>query len=384
MSVMATRPSSNPRVAIVADQMVGLGGGERVVEVLAEAFPSAPIYTLLYDPVHAPASVESRVVTSWLRAFPGAPRYAKALLPFYPNAIESFDLSAFDVIVSSNHTLAKGVLRSSEQIHVCYCHTPLRALWERPHAELSRVPAVFRPMARKLFLDLRLWDFAAAARVDQFVANSRMTQQRIAAHYRRESVVITPPIDVERFSPGGEVGDYYLVVSRNVPYKRIDIAVAAAQALGRRLIVVGEGTEKLSCSSPLVLFKGKVAQAELLRLMRAARALLAPQIEDFGMAVLETNACGRPVIAFGRGGALETVIEGKTGLLFHVQDARALADAILRFEMLEFDGAAIRRHAERFSKERFVAQMRQMVFELYELKASANARTGVQLVAWQP
>jgi glycosyltransferase involved in cell wall biosynthesis len=384
MSAMATRPAREPRVAIVADAMVGLGGGERVVEALAEAFPSAPVYTLLYDSERAPASVASRVVTSWLRVFPGASRYAKALLPLYPNAIESFDLSAFDVLVSSNHTLAKGILRSSDQTHVCYCHTPLRAIWERPHAELVRVPAFLRPLARKIFLDLRLWDLAAASRVDQFVANSSVTQQRIATHYRRESIVITPPIDVERFSPGGDVGDYYLVVSRNVPYKRIDLAAEAALALGRRLIVVGEGTEKLSCSSTLVTFKGKVPHAELLTLMRGARALLAPQIEDFGMAILEMNACGRPVIAFARGGALETLVEGKTGLFFHAQDAQALADAILRFETLRFDGAAIRRHAERFSKDRFVARMRELVLELHEAKESANARPGVHLVASQP
>jgi glycosyltransferase involved in cell wall biosynthesis len=363
--------------------MVGLGGGERVVEVLAEAFPDAPIYTLLYDPLHAPASVAKRVHTSWLRVFPGASRYAKALLPLYPNAIESFDLSAFDVILSSNHTLAKGILRSSEQLHVCYCHTPLRAIWESPHSELARVPPMLRPLARNLFLDLRLWDFAAAARVDQFVANSHMTQRRISAHYRRESVVISPPIDLERFSPGGEVGDHYLVVSRNVPYKRIDLAVEAALAISRRLIVVGEGTEKLTFSSPLITCKGKVQQAELLALMRGARALLAPQVEDFGMAIVEMNACGRPVIALARGGALETQIEGKTGIFFNAQDPQTLAEAILRFEQLSFDGAAIRRHAERFSKERFMTEIRELVFELHDARQLANTRAGVHLVASQ-
>jgi glycosyltransferase involved in cell wall biosynthesis len=383
MTAMSLRPGPEPRVAIVADAMVSLGGGELVSEVFAEAFPKAPVHTLLYDRAHAPAALESRIVTSWLHVFPGASHYAKALLPFYPNAFESFDLSAYDVILSSNHTLAKGILRSSEQLHVCYCHTPLRAIWERPHTEIARVPAILRPLARKLFLDLRLWDYVAASRVDQFVANSRMTQQRIAAHYRRESIVIAPPIDVERYSPAGEVGDYYLVVSRNVPYKRIDLAVEAAQTLGRRLIVVGEGTQKLSCSSPLVSFRGKVSQSELIALMRGGRALLAPQLEDFGMAILEMNACGRPVIAFGRGGALETMIEGKTGLFFHTQDAEAVADAILRFEKQHFDPAAIRRHAERFAKEGFIAQIRQLVFELYEARQSAQTRAGVRLVAAQ-
>jgi len=358
-----------PKIVIVADAMVGLGGGERVVEVLAEAFPQAPVYTLLYDPKHAPDSVAGRVVTSWLRRFPGGSRYAKALLPLYPNAIESFDLNAFDVIISSNHTLAKGVLRTSEQIHVCYCHTPMRAIWENSHAELQRVPGILRPFARQLFMKLRLWDFAAAARVDTFIANSVTTKKRIAAHYGgRESSIITPPIDTERFAPGGPVREYYLAVSRNVPYKRIDLAVDAAVRLGRPLIVVGEGTDRLTHGSPLVSFRGKIGAAELTELMQGARALLSPQLEDFGMAMLEMNACGRPVIAYARGGALETLVDGKTGVFFAEQTVDSLTDAIDRFEKLEFDPAFIRRHAEGFSKERFKQKMRDLVADLYDRK----------------
>jgi glycosyltransferase involved in cell wall biosynthesis len=360
-----------PKIVIVADAMVGLGGGERVIEVLAETFPDAPVYTLLYDPKHAPDSVAGRVVTSWLKWFPGGSRYAKALLSLYPNAIESFDLNAFDVIVSSNHTLAKGVLRTSEQIHVCYCHTPMRAIWENSHAELQRIPGILHPFARQLFMQLRLWDFAAAARVDTFIANSVTTKNRIATHYRRESSIITPPIDTERFAPGGPAGDYYIVVSRNAPYKRIDLAIAAAVKLGRRLIVVGEGTDRLTHSSPLVSFRGKIGAADLTALMRGARALLAPQLEDFGMAMLEMNACGRPVIAYGKGGALETLVEGKTGVLFAEQSVDSLADAVRRFEELTFDPAVIRLHAEGFSKARFMQKMRDLVADLYQQKYSA-------------
>jgi glycosyltransferase involved in cell wall biosynthesis len=383
--VLATSRAANPtpRVAIVADAMVTLGGGERVVEALADAFPDAPIYTLLYDPSHAPASLRNRVVTSWLRVFPWASHYAKALLPFYPNAVESFDLSDFDVIISSNHTLAKGVLRSSEQVHVCYCHTPLRAIWERPHAELCRLPAPLRPLARSFFLGLRMWDLAASTRVDQFVANSHVTQRRIATHYGRESIVIPPPIDVERFSPGGSVGDYYLVVARNVPYKRIDVAVAAAVAARRRLVVVGEGTDKLQHASGFVSFLGTIPHEELLALMRGARALLAPQLEDFGMAILEMNACGRPVIAYARGGALETVVEGKTGLFVDAQDAETLAEAIRRLETMRFDLAAIRRHAERFSKERFIRRIGELVAQLHEAQTNTFARRDAQVMAYQ-
>jgi glycosyltransferase involved in cell wall biosynthesis len=360
-----------PKIVIVADAMVGLGGGERVVEVLAEAFPQAPVYTLLYDPKHAPKFDAERVVTSWLRWFPGGSRYSKALLPLYPNAVESLDLSYFDIIISSNHTLAKGVLRTSEQIHVCYCHTPMRAIWENTHTELKRLPGILRPFARQLFSGLRVWDFAAAARVNAFIANSVITKKRIATHYGgRESSIITPPIDTERFTPGGEVGDYYLVVARNAPYKRIDLAVAAAVKLGRRLIVVGEGTDRLKDSSGLVSFRGKIGATELTELMRGARALLSPQLEDFGMAMLEMNACGRPVIAYKKGGALESLVDGKTGVFFEEQEVASLIDAIHRFEKLAFDPAAIRLHAEGFSKERFMQKMRDLVADLWAERAA--------------
>jgi glycosyltransferase involved in cell wall biosynthesis len=219
-----------------------------------------------------------------------------------------------------------------------------------------------------LFTRLRQWDFLAAARVDVFIANSETTRKRIATHYRRDSIIITPPIDTERFSPGGPVGDYYLVVSRNVPYKRIDLAVEAAVKLGRRVVVVGEGTDRLTHASPLVTFRGKIESAELTALMRGARALLSPQLEDFGMAMLEMNACGRPVIAYAKGGALETLVAGKTGVFCNEQTVDSLADAIVRFEGMTFDSAEIRRHAERFSKEQFIQRMRELVAERYEAK----------------
>jgi glycosyltransferase involved in cell wall biosynthesis len=349
------------RVAIVSDSMVQSGGAERVVEAIAEAFPEAPVFTVLYDPKHGPRSIEDRITQSWLRKIPGALRFAKALVPLYPNAIESFDLRGYDVIISSHHTLAKGILRTADQTHICYCHTPMRSLWELPHDEIKRAPAVLRPFLKQFLHGLRNWDLDTACRVDKFIANSRITSDRIAKHYRRESTVLHPPIDTQRFTPGGVVGDYYLVAARNVPYKRIDLAIAAAAKLGCRLIVTGDSTDKLANSNPNVTFLGRVSEAKLLKLMREARALLFPQHEDFGMTALEMNACGRPVIAYGKGGALETIVEGETGITFREQTVDSLADAILRFEELSFDSAAIRRHAERFSKVRFTAELRRMV-----------------------
>jgi glycosyltransferase involved in cell wall biosynthesis len=350
-----------PRVAIVSDTMVQSGGAERVVEAIAQAFPQAPIFSVLYDPARGPKSIQERVVQSWLRKIPGATKLAKALVPFYPNAIESFDLRGYDVIISSHHTLAKGILRTADQTHICYCHTPARSLWELPHDEIQRAPAMLRPFVKQLLHGLRNWDFDTASRVDKFIANSAITADRIAKHYRRESIVVHPPIDTERFTPGGVVGDYYLVAARNVPYKRIDLAIAAAEKLGRHLIVTGDGTDKLANASQNVTFLGKVSDTKLMTLMREARALLFPQHEDFGMTVLEMNACGRPVIAFGKGGALETIVDEKTGILFAEQTVDSLADAILRFEQIDFDGTTIRRHALRFSKERFTQALHQVV-----------------------
>jgi glycosyltransferase involved in cell wall biosynthesis len=350
-----------PKIAIVSDSMVQSGGAERVVEAIAQAFPQAPVFTILYDPKRGPRSIEDRVVQSWLHNIPGASTFAKALVPLYPHAVESFDLRGYDVIISSHHTLAKGILRTADQMHICYCHTPMRSLWELPHDEIKRAPGILRPLVKQLLHSLRTWDFDAASRVDQFVANSAITAERIAKHYRRESIVLHPPIDTEGFTPGGVVGDYYLVAARNVPYKRIDMAIAAAERLGRHLIITGDGTDRLATASRNVTFLGKVSDAKLKELMREARALLFPQHEDFGMTVLEMNACGRPVIGYGKGGALETIVEAKTGLTFAEQSVESLVDAIERFEQLSFDSAAIRRHAERFSKERFIASLRQLI-----------------------
>jgi glycosyltransferase involved in cell wall biosynthesis len=359
------------RVAIVSDTMVQSGGAERVVEALADAFPDAPVFTVLYDPERGPRSIEGRIVQSWLHRIPGAVKLSKALMPFYPNAIESFDLRAFDVIISSHHTLAKGILRTAEQTHICYCHTPMRSLWERPHEEIQRAPRALRPLVKQLLHSLRGWDFDTASRVDQFIANSANTAARITKHYRRESIVLHPPIDTERFTPGGSVKDFYLIASRNVPYKRIDLAIGAAERLGRRLIVVGDSTDRLANANPNITFLGKVSDGKLMALMREARALLFPQHEDFGMTVLEMNACGRPVIAYGKGGSLETIIDGKTGIVFHEQTVESLAYAIERFESISFDPLTIRRHAESFSKQRFTERIQQLVHEALMNDAAA-------------
>ena len=355
-----------PTVAIVSDALVQHGGAERVVEAMAEAFPQAPVFALLYSPSRGPASLAHRVRTSWLQQVPGAAHRHRMLFPLFAPAIESIDITGYDVVLSSHHSVAKGIVRSADQLHICYCHTPMRALWERPVAELATLPSMLRPFAAAALGRLRVWDFATASRVDSYLANSVVTQRRIARHYRRESTIMHPPIDIERFTPSpvqfnGQT-PYYLVASRAVPYKRVDIAVAAARILGRRLVVVGGNHTGIAAGAGVEML-GIVDDAKLLELMRGARALLFPQYEDFGMTPLEMNACGRPVIAYGAGGALETVIDGKTGVLVPEQSVDAFVEGIRRFEGMTFDPIEIRAYAEKFSRVLFIDELRRFVDE---------------------
>jgi glycosyltransferase involved in cell wall biosynthesis len=358
-----------PRIAIVSDPLVQRGGAERVVEAIAEAFPEAPIFALLYDPKLGPAALEPRVTASWLNKLPGAAQRHRAFLPFYRHAIESLDVSAYDIVISSHHTVAKGVLTRADQLHISYCHTPMRALWERPFLELQTLPKALRPFGATLFSHLREWDVTTASRVQHYVANSKTTQRRIAAYYRRDAVVLPPPINTSFFTPGGEIGDWYLVASRPVPYKRVDIAIEATRILGRPLMVVG-GEHAVENAPPHVKLLGHVKDDELRALMRGTRGLVYSQYEDFGMAPLEVNACGRPVIAFGAGGALETVVDGVTGVLATEQSVDAFVGAIRRFEETSFDANVVRAHAQKYSVDRFIDQLKQHVFRSWDLHIS--------------
>ncbi|MBD5655335.1 MAG: glycosyltransferase [Candidatus Eremiobacteraeota bacterium] len=366
-----------PRVAIVSDPLVQRGGAERVVaDGLARAFPDAPIFALLYSSKTGPASIAERVQESWLGRLPGAASRHRLFLPLFPGAAESFDLSEYDIIVSSHHTFAKGVLRGAEQLHVCYCHTPMRALWERSHAELASIPAVGRPIAGAMFEYLRARDYAAAARVDSFVANSATTRRRIRAHYGRDSDVVYPPIDTDAFSPApGPQGDYYLAASRLVPYKRIDIAIEATARMGKKLVVVGAGPlAPMVRGHEHVEYYGHVSDERLVELMRGARALIFPPLEDFGMTPLEMMACGRPVIGFGEGGAAETIVDGVTGITVAEQTGEAFAAGIARFESMTFDTFGLRRHALRFSRDKFVSTMSDLVLGQWASRTSQVGR----------
>jgi glycosyltransferase involved in cell wall biosynthesis len=358
-----------PRVAISHEWLTIPGGSEKVVMRLLELFPRAEVYTSVYDPdPWAPAITERSVHASFLNRLPGATRFYPRLLPLMNMAFESFDLSGYDLVLSSNHACAKNVITQPGTLHLCYCHTPMRYAWDPDvlaGEQLGRVERVVLPL---LLGRLRRQDAIASARPDAYVANSRHVAARIEKHYRREATVVHPPVDVARFlSVPRSADDYYLFVGRLVPYKRADLAVAACSILGRPLKVVGGGRAADALhdlAGPRVEFLGEITHAELARVLAGARAILFPGEEDFGMVPVEAQAAGVPVIAYGVGGALDSVIDGTTGLLFSEQTPEALADAILRFEAATLDEEAIRDNARRFSEERFDTELCSVLSEL--------------------
>lgn len=348
------------KVAITTDWLNSFGGAERVLVELHSMFPEAPIYTTVYDPSGLPDFMQGwDVRPSFLQKIPFAKRRHQWLLPLMPMAFEQFDLREYDLVITTNSACAKGVITRPDAVNLCYCYTPCRYIWDLYH-EYTRghgARALIAPVAHWL----RVWDRLAADRVDHFVAISDEVASRIRKHYRRESEVIYPPVDVERFAPNGKAPeDFYLVVSRLVPYKRVDLAVEACNRLGRRLLVVGDGPERRrleAIAGPTVEFLGKRGDDELADLYARCRALLFPGHEDFGIVPVEVQAAGRPVVAYGRGGAAETVVHGVTGLLFAEQSVAALVSAMEQSEDRSWDAAACQENARRFDAKEFRRQI---------------------------
>ena len=364
------------RVALVHDWLTGMRGGERVLEALLELFPGADIFTLLHVPGSVTEAVEARrIVTSLVQRLPRAATHYRAYLPMFPGAVESFDLTGYDLVLSSSHCVAKGAVPPSGTPHLCYCHTPMRYVWDQMDAYLGpgRARPIARALAPALVKRLRSWDIASAARVTRFVANSQHVRERIRRCWGREAGVVHPPVAVERFHRAAPREDFYLVVSALVPYKRIDLAVRALRMLRRSLVVVGSGPElpRLRRLAGLeTRFTGWVSDDEVAELMARCRALVIPGVEDFGMVPVEAQASGAPVIALGEGGAHETVVPGDggdaTGVFFHPATVEALVEAVIAFEKRSFDPASARRSALRFGKDRFLAAMRSEVLRLLE------------------
>jgi glycosyltransferase involved in cell wall biosynthesis len=349
------------RIAIVHYWLVNQRGGEAVLEALCRMLPDADLFTLFYEPAKVSETIRARRIRA--SALNPLRRWYRSLLPLMPVALEQFDLTGYDLVISSESGPAKGVLAPSKARHICYCHTPMRYLWDLyPSYVREWTPAWKRPLMAPIANYLRLWDYAAAQRVDEFVANSRNVSRRIWRCYRRESRVVYPPVAVETFySKPAE--DYYLIVSELVTYKRIDTAVRLFTRTGRRLRIVGGGPEyrKLArLAGPNIEFCGKVSAPELRELFARCRAFLMPGEEDFGITAVEALASGKAVIALGRGGVLESAPRDPLGGFFYPEPLEEeLAEAIARFEQVEpvIDGEALRRHAARFSEAEFFTRM---------------------------
>ena len=352
------------RVALVHDWLTGMRGGEKVLERLCRAFPSADILTLVHIPGSVSPVIERQVAqTSMLQHLPGIARYYRYCLPLFPAAIEHFDLDRYDLVISTSHCAAKSVVRTGRARHLCYCFTPMRYAWDQFDAYFGegRVGTLRSRVLKPILGALARWDAATAGRVDRYVAISQHVASRIRRYYNRDALVIYPPVDTEFFTPDDAVApeDFVLIVSALVPYKRIDVAIDACRLAGMPLRIIGDGPERQALDAQTarsgadVRLLGSLPDREVRDAYRRAAAVLLPGEEDFGIAPVEAQACGRPVIALARGGALETVVDGITGILVDAPTAEALADGIRRARRTRFNPSAIRQHAMKFDSAVF-------------------------------
>lgn len=350
------------KLALVHEYLIRFGGAEQVLKSLASIFPDAPVYTLLYDKEMMKGNFDEKDIRpSFLQNFPKMLRKRhKYLLPFLPTASETFDLRDYDVVLSSSSAFAKGVITKPKTVHVCYCHAPMlfaHDYYNSYMADQKRTLPV-RAMAKLLIHYIRMWDFVSSDRVDHFIANSKTTQDRIKKFYKRDSVVIYPPVDVDKIVPQKENKGYFLIVSQLTPYKRIDLAVTAFNKLGLPLIVIGQGPqrkelEKMAKSN--IKFLGFLPDDKIYSFYKNARAFIFPGKDDFGITAVEAMAAGKPVLAYRAGGTTETIIEGVTGEFFDELNPELLSDGIRRLCTNEanYDPVAIRKHSEKFSRPRF-------------------------------
>ena len=365
------------KVAIVHDWLTGMRGGEKCLESICDVFPEADIYTLIYIPGTVSKKIEKhKIITSFVQKFPGIQKYYRYYLPFFPKAVESFDLSAYEIVISSSHCVAKGAIPGNGALHVCYCHTPVRYVSDMSEQYFKRgkAGAVKHALLKPALDFIDRWDKRTTGRVSYFIANSMNVARRIKTRYERDAVVIYPPVDIDAFYSKREE-DYYLIVSAFAPYKRVDIAIEAFNRLGKPLIVIGKGQDEKKLrkmAKPNIKFVGWVSDEKLADFYSRCRSFIFPGEEDFGITPVEAQASGKPVIAYGKGGQLETVKDinscGKdnpTGIFFYSQDADSLIDAVRIFEEKRklFNPVLIRENAERFNRERFVKEFRRFVEE---------------------
>ena len=374
------------KIALVHDYFIQMGGAERVAEAMHASFPAAPIYTTVALPQRLPQNLRTADIrTSAMQNLPAIERGFRHYFMLYPFAIENFNLLQYDLIFSSSSGYAKGVRRRRNAIHVCYCHTPMRSVWRsEDYVAHERFGGAVRTVLPLLLWGLRKWDLRASRQPNYYIANSQFVADRIRKIYGREAFVIPPPIDVDRFHPSKEIDDYYLVLSRLMPYKRIELAIEACNRLDRRLLIIGEGPDRArleKLAGPRTEFLGCLSDRLLNYYTSRCRALLFPGEEDFSIAPLEANAAGRPVIAYRAGGATETIDEGVTGLFFDRPDSATLATAIEELESLSWNQSALRRHAERYDRTVFAFKVLQFLGSVAPSSCADELITGARLLS---
>ncbi|MFA6170918.1 MAG: glycosyltransferase [Patescibacteria group bacterium] len=370
------------KVALIHDHLAQDGGAEKVLKAFSEIYPDAPIYTLLYNKKNIDKYYPGRrVEASIIQKMPGGVKHYQWYMPFMPMAIEFFDLRGFDVVLSDTASFAKGVITGPETLHICYCHTPTRYLWSDTHQYINELKynKFFKKIISMVLNNVRMWDRLAADRVDVFIANSKVVARRIKKYYQRESVVIYPPTEIEKFHASDKVGDYFLCGCRLVPYKRIDIVIEAFKKLGApyKLKIFGDGIDlprlkKIAGEAQNIEFMGRVSDEERAKLFAECQAFINPQVEDFGITIMEAMASGRPVIALKQGGACESVIKGKTGEFFREETPEQVIEAIEKFDPAKYDSAEIRAYAEKFSGEKFKQSIKDFVEKEYNNFVNCN------------
>lgn len=364
MNTPASR-DSRVQISLVHDYLLVMRGAERTFAAIAQLYPQAPIFTLLYDEQGTNGRLAGRsIVTSPLQRLGVTQSSFRRLLPLYPHAIERLRLPPSEVVLSSSSAFAHGVRVPEGAAHVCYCYTPFRYAWYEQDRALAEAPAALRPLLRSQLRRIRRWDLAASRRVDTYVAISELSRQRIKRYYGREAAIIHPPVETHRFTPGTP-GDSLLVISELVRHKRVHIALEAARRAGAPIRIVGSGPEHAALREayPEAEFLGRARDEDLVELLAGARAVLVPSIEEFGIAAVEAQAAGRPVIAPAEGGALETVLDGKTGLLVTPDDVDSFAQAIAGIDRIGFDPACAVQNAEQFSVAAFTRRLSALVDE---------------------
>ncbi len=359
--------SQQIKIAIAHDYLNQMGGAERVVEVFHRMFPDAPIHTTILDNDKLLSELrDADIKTTWMQNIPGILKKFKMFFWLFPFGVSSIHLEEYDLILSSSSAYAKGVKKGKNTIHICYCHTPMRFAWDfETYMRDINVPAFVKFIAKGLLVPLRKWDKSTAKDVNYFIANSSIVKERIKEIYGRDSQKIYPPVNISRFNVAkSPKSDYFLVVSRLVSYKRIDLAVEACTKTNKKLIVIGDGPDRKrleTMAGPTVQFLGRISDEEVVNYMKNCKAFVFPGIEDFGITPLEVNACGRPVIAFKAGGALDTIQPGVNGTYFEEQTPESLVKIIEDFDNYEWDPSLIRKHSEGFSEERFIKELNDFI-----------------------